>query len=58
MRKGMTQEELANTAKLHATHISLIETGRRSVRIETIEQLAIALGVQPARLMPSLDYGR
>jgi transcriptional regulator with XRE-family HTH domain len=50
----MSQEQLAHAAKLHATHISLIERGRRSVRIETIVRLAIALGVQPSELMPAI----
>lgn len=51
----MSQEALADAAKLHRTHISLIERGQRSVRLETIERLARALGVQPAELMPRLD---
>lgn len=51
--RGMTQEALANAAGLHPTHISLIEGARRSVRLETIERLSIALGVQAADLMPT-----
>lgn len=54
MKKGLSQEALADAAGLHRTHISLIERGRRSVRLETVEALAKALGVQPARLMPRL----
>ena len=52
--KGMSQEELANAADLHRTHISLIERGQRSVRLETIERLAVALKVQPSDLMPEI----
>ena len=54
-RKGLSQEALAHAAGLHRTHISLIERGRRSVRLETVEALAKALEVQPARLMPPLS---
>ena len=50
--KGLSQEALAHAAGLHRTHISLIERGRRSVRLETIESLAVALDVQPSELMP------
>lgn len=50
---GMSQEALAHAAGLHRTHVSLIERNRRSVRLETIERLAKALGVEPARLMPA-----
>ncbi|QOV89488.1 helix-turn-helix domain-containing protein [Humisphaera borealis] len=53
--RGMSQEALADSAGLHRTHISLIERGQRSVRIETIERLALALRVQPAALMPAIS---
>jgi transcriptional regulator with XRE-family HTH domain len=53
-RLDISQERLAFIAGLHRTHISLIERGQRSVRIETIERLAVALKVQPAALMPAI----
>jgi transcriptional regulator with XRE-family HTH domain len=53
--RGLSQEDLADAASLHRTHISLVERGRRSVRLDTIEQLARALSVQPAALMPTID---
>ncbi len=52
--QGLSQEDLADAAGLHRTHISLIERGRRSARLETIEQLARALRIQPAELMPPI----
>jgi transcriptional regulator with XRE-family HTH domain len=52
--KGVSQEWLADAAHLHRTHISLIERGHRSVRLETVARLAMALGVQPAELMPTV----
>lgn len=56
--RGMSQEALADAAGLHRTHISLIERGQRSVRIETVKQLAAALRVQPAKLMPTIAPGQ
>jgi transcriptional regulator with XRE-family HTH domain len=53
--RGMSQEDLADAAGLHRTHISLIERGGRSARLETVAQLARALGVQPGELMPEID---
>ena len=47
-----------DAAGLHRTHISLIERGRRSVRIETIRAQAVALGVQPADLMLTIRLGK
>ena len=52
--RGLSQEELAHASALHRTHISLIERGQRSARLETIEALARALQVQPAELMPEI----
>lgn len=52
--RDLSQEGLADAAGLHRTHISLIERGRRSVRLETIERLAQALRAQPAELMPTI----
>lgn len=51
---GMSQEELADAAGLHRTQISLVERGKRSVRLDTVASLAIALGVQPGDLMPGI----
>ena len=53
--RGLSQEALADAAHLHRTHISLIERGQRSVRIETIERLALALHVQPSLIMPRIN---
>ena len=52
--KGMSQEQLANKAGVHRTHISLIERNRRSVRLETLERLARAMDIEPAKLLPSV----
>lgn len=55
-RRKLSQEALADAARLHRTHISLIERGARSVRLDTVERLARALRVQPAELMPMIQF--
>ena len=55
--RGLSQEALADAAGLHRTHISLIERGQRSVRLETVVKLAIALREQPRGLMPEIRLG-
>jgi transcriptional regulator with XRE-family HTH domain len=52
--RSMSQEDLADAAQLHRTHISLIERGMRSARLETIESLARAFHVQPGELLPTI----
>ena len=51
--KGISQERLAELAGLHRTYVSSIERGQRNVSLLNIEKLAAALGVAPAKLMPS-----
>ncbi len=50
--QGLSQEELAARAKLHRTYISLIERGRQSATLDTMEKIAGALGVPVKKLMP------
>lgn len=50
--KGLSQEALADAAGLHRTHISLIERAQRVIRLNTLEDLCRALGVQPDELLP------
>jgi transcriptional regulator with XRE-family HTH domain len=52
--RGMSQNALAEASGLHRTHISLIETNQRSVRLETIHKLARALDVSPSDLLAEL----
>lgn len=54
----MSQEELGFEAGLHRTAISFIERADRSATLETIEKLALALEVQPAELMPTVQSRR
>jgi len=51
MRK-LSQEELSNRAELHRTQITLIESGKRCPRLDTIYKLATALNIKPDKLLP------
>ncbi len=53
--KGMSQEDLADAAGLHRTHISLIERAGRVVRLNTLEDLCRALDAQPEDLLPRVQ---
>jgi transcriptional regulator with XRE-family HTH domain len=49
--KGMTLEELAQSADLTPNYVGTIEIGRRDPSLTTIIALAKALGVHPAELL-------
>jgi transcriptional regulator with XRE-family HTH domain len=50
--RGISQEKLAEISGLHRTYVSSVERGERNVSLETVEKLALALGVLMAELMP------
>lgn len=51
LRKGLSQEALADLSRLHRTYIGSIERGERNVSIDNIEKIAKALSVNPADLL-------
>ena len=44
--QGMTQTQLAERCGLQQAHIARIETGRYSVGLDTLAQIATALGMK------------
>ena len=52
IKRGLSQESLAHISDLHRTQISLIESGKRCPRLDTIYKLATALKVKPEKLLP------
>ena len=51
IKKGLSQEQLAETSGLHRTYISSLELGKRNVSLINIHALAKALGVSPDKLL-------
>ena len=49
---GISQEKLAELAKLHRTYVSSVERGKNNISLVNIEKLAAALGVPMRDLMP------
>ena len=52
MKKGVSQEKLAEMAGLHRTYVSLVERGTCNISLLNIHKLAEALGVPLTKLMP------
>jgi transcriptional regulator with XRE-family HTH domain len=53
---GLSQEELAARANIHRTQISLIESGKRMPRLDTLVKLAGALGIEPGALLDGIAW--
>ena len=49
---GLNQGDLAEKARLHQTHICLLEKGLRGTTPKTLGNLAAALGCKTTDLMP------
>ncbi|HVW46303.1 MAG TPA: helix-turn-helix transcriptional regulator [Solirubrobacterales bacterium] len=53
---GFSQEELAFRAAIHRTQVSLLESGKRLPRLETLIKLAGALEVSPADMLDGIVW--
>ncbi len=51
-QKEITQEKLAELAKIDYSYLNLIENGNRNPSIKVITKIARALGVSPKELLP------
>jgi transcriptional regulator with XRE-family HTH domain len=51
VRRQLSQEALARTAKISVSYVSMLERELRSPPLETIELLAAALQVRPLDLL-------
>lgn len=55
MRKGLTQEQLAELANLHHNFVSMVERGKSAPALDTIEAIASALGRRPSQLLRAAE---
>jgi len=51
--KGMTQEQLALEAGMERSYVSDLERGERNPSVRALGRLAVALSVEPSRLLES-----
>ncbi len=52
---GLTQEDLADRAGIHRTHLSDVERGTRNLSLVNIERLAGALSVSMSELFAAVE---
>ena len=51
---GLSQEQLAERAKLHRTYIGMVERGEKNITLTNIEKIALALGCAVNELLEEL----
>ncbi|HUY14365.1 MAG TPA: helix-turn-helix transcriptional regulator [Terriglobia bacterium] len=51
LARGWSQEKMAEKCGLHRTYVGAIERRERNVTLETLNTLALALGVSAAELI-------
>jgi transcriptional regulator with XRE-family HTH domain len=55
-RSRVSQEELAFSAGLHRTEISLLETGARTPKISTLVKICASLRTDPNTMLEGIDW--
>jgi transcriptional regulator with XRE-family HTH domain len=53
--QGLTQEDLADRARIHRTYLSDLERGTRNVSLVNIERIASALAMQMSELFKRIE---
>ncbi len=54
---GLTQEDLADRARIHRTYLSDVERGTRNLSLVNIERLADALQMKLSELFATVERG-
>lgn len=50
-KQGLSQEELANKARVHRTYIGMIERAEKNITLANIEKIANALNIPINKLL-------
>ncbi len=51
VQKGLTQESLSGLAGIARSHLAALESGEKTAKLDTVWQIAYALGIRPSELI-------
>ena len=57
LKRGLSQEELADLATIHRTYIGDVERGTRNIALLNMVRVAHALGLPLSRLIAEMEQG-
>ena len=49
--RGLTQEAASGLAGIARSHLAMLESGRKTARLDTLWRIAAAYGIRPAELV-------
>jgi transcriptional regulator with XRE-family HTH domain len=52
---GLTQQQLADAARLHRTYISLLERDKKSPTLDVLFRLCRSLGIAPSKFVAQVE---
>jgi transcriptional regulator with XRE-family HTH domain len=55
LKRGLSQEVLAEVCGLHRNAVGLLERGERAPNLDTIVEIATGLGLRPSKLIALLE---
>jgi transcriptional regulator with XRE-family HTH domain len=53
--RGLSQEALAEKAKLHRTYIGMVERAERNISVDALDGIAAALAVRASQLLQQAE---
>lgn len=54
--QGLTQEQVAYTAKVHRTYIAFLEGSKKQPSIDAVFKIASGLDMKPSELIQKVEY--
>ena len=55
MQKGLTQENLSGLAGIARSHLAALESGEKTVKLDTMRRIADALEIKPSELLLMIE---
>jgi len=55
LKRGLSQQSLADRSGYHRTYIGLLESGQKSPSLRTVFNLGITLGVRPSEILRTVE---